>query len=142
MLTRCKWLLRREEIRLNSFEHENSQEENSERPTHDKKKEEPALTHSNIGEENTGNTVLINCKAGDEKCVKCKKNVLNGIGCISCLKVWHCKCGGLNKEDIKSSIVKDNKWKCFYCVPSEKDCNVCKLKNKEINDFKKCIADI
>ena len=126
----------------NSSEHENSQEENSEGPTHDKKKEEPALIHSNIEEENTGNTVLINRKAGDEKCVKCKKNVLNGIRCISCLKAWHCKCGGLNREDIKSSIVKDNKWKCFYCIPSEKDCNVCKLKDKEINHLKKCIADI
>ena len=62
--------------------------------------------------------------------------------CISCLKAWHCKCGGLNKEDIKSAIIKDNKWTCYYCVPSEKDCNVCRLKGKEINDFKKCIVDI
>ena len=53
-----------------------------------------------------------------------------------CGRTW------LNKEDIKSAIIKDNKWKCHYCIPSEKDCNVCKLKDKEINDFKKCIVDI
>ena len=68
-----------------------------------------AVSTSSIKEENIGNTVLINRKTGDEKCVKCKKNVLNGIRCISCLKAWHCECGGFNKEDIKSAIVKDNK---------------------------------
>ena len=70
-------------------------EENSKGPAHDKKNEEPAIIQSNIE-----NTVLINRKAGDEKCAKCKKNVLNGIRCISCLKAWHYKCGGPNKEDI------------------------------------------
>ena len=85
----------------NSSDNENSQEEISKGPAHDKKNEEPAIIQSNIEEENTGNTVLINRKAGDEECAKCKKDVLNGIRCISCLKAWHCKCGGPNKEDIK-----------------------------------------
>ena len=58
------------------------------------------IKSGNNEEENgsgSGNTVLINRKTGDEKCVKCKKNVLNGIRCISGLKAWHCK----KKEDIK-----------------------------------------
>ena len=96
MIACIKWTVPILDDGPNSSDNENSQEGGKlQRPAHDKKNEEPATIQSNIA-----NTVLINCKAGDEKCAKCKKNVLNGIRGISCLKAWHCKCGGPNKEDI------------------------------------------
>ena len=66
-------------------------------------------------------TGLINRKTGEEKCVKCSEKVLNGIRCSSCKKAWHCKCGGLSKEDMKTThvkeAVKENKWMCYCCKP-------------------------
>ena len=61
-------------------------------------------------------TGLINRKTREEKCVKCSKKILNGIRCSSCKKAWHCKCGGLSKEDMKATpvkeAIKENKYMC------------------------------
>ena len=90
---------------------------------------------------------LIERKTGEEKCVKCRKKVLNGIRCSSCKKALHCKCGGLSKEDMKTTpvkeAVKENKLMCYCCNPSVKDFpKYLNLKNKEILDLKKCIGGI
>ena len=61
-------------------------------------------------------TGLVNRKTREEKCVKCSKKILNGICCSSCKKVRHCKCGGLSKQDMKATpvkeAIKENKYMC------------------------------
>ena len=105
------------------------------------------LLDNDNDQDKDGITGFINRKTGDEKCVKCSKKALNGIRRSSCKKAWHCKCGGLGKEDMKTTPVKEavkvNKWMCYCCNPSSSDFpSILKLKNKEILDLKKCIGDI
>ena len=44
------------------------------------------------------NVVIKNDKENEDKCVKCRRKVLNGIRCTICKKAWHWKCGGVTKE--------------------------------------------
>ena len=76
-----------------------------------------------------------------EICRKWKGKIINGVRCKSCLRALHWKCGGITKNDVKVDILNRNGWDCAYCRNTNKDCQMCKKKDKEIMNLKTIIAD-
>ena len=79
------------------------------------------------------NVMIKNDKENEDKCVKCRTKVLNGIRCTICKKTWHWKCGGVTKESTTAAIIRDQNWECQLCRSTEKNCMSCKIYSKEIN---------
>ena len=88
------------------------------------------------------NVVIKNDKENEDKCVKCRRKVLNGIRCTICKKAWHWKCGGVTKESTTAAIIRDQNWECQLCRSKEKNCMSCKIYSKEITCLKKNIVEL
>ena len=88
------------------------------------------------------NMVIKNDKENEDKCVKCRRKVLNGIRCTICKKAWHWKCGGVTKESTTAAIIRDQNWECQLCRSTEKNCMSCKIYSKEITCLKKNIIEL
>ena len=76
-----------------------------------------------------------------EMCGKCERKIMNGVRCKSCLRALHWKCGGITKDNVKVDILNRNGWDCAFCRNTNKDCPMCKKKDKEIMNLKTIIAD-
>ena len=88
------------------------------------------------------NVVIKNDKENENKCVKCRRKVLNGIRCTISKKAWHWKCVGVNKESTTATIIRDQNWECQLCRSTEKNCMPCKIYSKEITCLKKNIIEL
>ena len=88
------------------------------------------------------NVVIKNDKGNEDKCVKCRRKVLNGIRCTICKKAWHWKCGGVTKESTTAAIIRDQNKECQLCRSTEKNCMSCKIYSKEITRLKKNIIEL
>ena len=105
-------------------------------------------TNQQAQEKESINVVIKNDKGSEDKCVKCKKRVINGICCTSCKKAWHWRCGGITADEITMTVImNDQNWECQLCQPfppddTEKICPSCKILKIEITDLKKNIRDL
>ena len=72
---------------------------------------------------------------------KCERKITNGVRCKSCLGALHWKCGGITKDNVKVDILNRNGWDCAFFRNTNKDCPICKKKDKEIMNLKTIIAD-
>ena len=86
--------------------------------------------------------VIKNKQDSDEKCVKCSRKVCNGLRCSSCKEAWHWGCSAVTK-DVQESIdlAQEGKWECLICR-SDKNCQVCKIKIKEVHNLKKNVIEL
>ena len=57
-------------------------------------------TNQQAQEKESINVVIKNDKGSEDKCVKCKRRVINGICCTSCKKAWHWRCRGITADEI------------------------------------------
>ena len=86
--------------------------------------------------------VFKNKQDSDEKCVKCSRKVCNGLRCSSCKEAWHWGCSAVTK-DVQEAIAfaQEGKWECLICR-SDKNCQVCKIKIKEVHNLKKNVIEL
>ena len=60
-----------------------------------------------------------------------------------CKTAWHWGCVGIKRDDekTKTEIMKNSSWACPLCKDADKECSACNVKDKEIHNLKRNIAD-
>ena len=86
-----------------------------------------------------------NSSSTSEKCRKCDKKILTGVRCSvsMCKTAWHWGCVGIKRDDekTKTEIMKNSSSACPLCKDADKECSACNVKDKEIHNLKRNIAD-
>ena len=59
-----------------------------------------------------------------------------------CTRVYHWKCGGITKDEVKEEVIRQNIWECVFCRSVDNNCPLCTLKDKEITQLKQSIAEV
>ena len=52
--------------------------------------------------------LVIKNNPSDENCVKCNKNLCNGLRCMNCKKAGHWICAGMTEDTMKALVIKEN----------------------------------
>ena len=60
-----------------------------------------------------------------------------------CKTAWHWGCVGIKRDDekTKTEIMKNSSWACPLSKDADKECSACSVKDKEIHNLKRNIAD-